>query len=58
MADESRNIEKLTKAAKATLLESIAEAAEDEGRAATLESLARAYASVAGTGPGRGEVED
>ena len=58
MADESKTIEKLTKAAKAALLESIAEAADGEGRASVLESLARSYAAVAGTGPGRGEIAE
>lgn len=58
MTDETKTIESLTRVAKAALLESITEAAEDEGRYEALESLARAYAAVAGTGPNRGEVTE
>lgn len=58
MTVETKTIEDLIRATKATLLESIAEAAEDEGRPDALEALARAYAAVAGNGPNRGEVPE
>lgn len=53
---KTKTIEELTRTAKAALLESITEAAEDEARPDALECLARAYAAVAGNGPNRGEV--
>lgn len=59
MAEESKTIEKLTITAKAALLEAITTAADKPTTVPEkLESLARAYAAVAGTGPVKGEVAD
>lgn len=59
MTDETKTIEKLTKAAKASLLEAITEAvAQPYSSPEALEFLARAYASVASNGPSRGELND
>ncbi|WP_426226250.1 hypothetical protein [Pseudarthrobacter sp. DSP2-3-2b1] len=57
MAEETKTIEKLTVAAKAALLEAITNAAGTAYRGPeALESLARAYAAVATSGPLKGEV--
>lgn len=58
MTDETKTIEDLTRTAKATLLEAITEAAEDEARHDVLEALARAYATVAESGPRKGELAE
>lgn len=59
MTEESKTIEKLTTTAKAALLEAITGAAsKGERGAAVLETLARAYASVASNGPVKGELTD
>lgn len=56
MAEESKTIEKLTVTAKAALLEAITMAADKPASAEKLESLARAFAAVAGSGPVKGEL--
>ncbi|MDV8147255.1 hypothetical protein [Arthrobacter sp. B10-11] len=59
MTDETKTIEDLTSKAKAALLEAITEAApKANGAAEPLELLARAYATVAGSGPRKGELND
>lgn len=59
MTDETKNLEDLSKAAKAALLEAIADAApKARGAAEPLELLARAYATVAGSGPRKGELTE
>lgn len=59
MADESKTIEKLTATAKAALLEAITTAAgKADIRTDPLESLARAFAAVAGSGPNKGALND
>lgn len=59
MAEETRTIEKLTITAKAALLEAITSAADKPTTVPEkLESLARAYAAVAGTGPVKGDLTD
>lgn len=57
--EETTNLETLTANAKAALLKAITEAApKADGGAGPLELLARAYATVAGSGPRRGELTD
>ncbi|MFF1251255.1 hypothetical protein ACFVYC_01980 [Pseudarthrobacter sp. NPDC058329] len=52
MAEENKTIEKLAATAKAALLEAITTAAGKESPSATiLDTLARAYAAVASSGP-------
>lgn len=59
MPEEATNLETLTANAKAALLNAITEAAPNAGGAAEpLELLARAYATVAGAGPRKGELTD
>lgn len=59
MANESKTIEKLTVTAKAALLEAITTEAGKAGAGTdALESLARAYAAVATSGPLKGELTD
>ncbi|WP_024366194.1 hypothetical protein [Arthrobacter sp. TB 26] len=59
MPEETASIEALTATAKAALLKAITEAApKASGAAEPLELLARAYATVAGAGPRKGELTD
>lgn len=58
MPEEATSIETLTANAKAALLKAITEAAPKTGAAEPLELLARAYATVAGSGPRKGELTD
>lgn len=59
MAEEMKTIEKLTATAKGALLEAITAAAgKPDRRVEAIESLARAYAAVAASGPLKGELID
>lgn len=59
MPEETTSIETLTANAKAALLKAIEDAApKARGAAEPLELLARAYATVAGAGPRKGELTD